>query len=56
MGEAKQMQDRLKADIQAFKQDNASWKRKITENEEKVAELEKIVEALQPLCKDGDAQ
>jgi|CryGeyDrversion2_4_1046615.scaffolds.fasta_scaffold16691_3 hypothetical protein len=56
MGEAKQMQDRLKADIQAFRQDNTSWKRKIVENEEKIVELEKIVEALQPLCKESDVQ
>ena len=56
MGEAKQMQDRLKADIQAFRQDNTSWKRKIVENEEKIVGLERIVDVLQPLCNGGEKQ
>lgn len=50
MSEAKQMRDKLKVDIQAFKQDNVSWKRKIVENEDKIVELEKIVEVLSTLC------
>jgi predicted nucleic acid-binding Zn-ribbon protein len=52
MSEAKQMHTKLKSDIQALTQDNDSWKRKITENEHKIAELQKIVEVLEPLCKE----
>jgi len=55
MSEAKQMRDKLKTDIQALKQDNASWKRKIAENEDKIVELEKIVEVLSTLCR-GEEQ
>jgi len=50
MSEAQQMRDKLRTDIQALKQDNSSWKRKILENESRIEELEKIVEVLDPLC------
>ena len=52
MNEAKQMHTKLKSDIQALTQDNDSWKRKITENEHKIAELQKIAKAIEPLCKE----
>lgn len=52
MSEAKQMQTKLKSDIQALAQDNESWKRKIGENEQKIEELQKIVEVLEPLCEE----
>lgn len=52
MSEAKQMHTKLKSDIQALAQDNDSWKRKIAENEQTIAELQKIVEVLEPLCED----
>lgn len=46
MSEAKQLRDKILMDIQALKQDNASWKKQIQENEKKIAELEQIVDAL----------
>jgi len=49
MSEAKQMRDKILNDIQAFKQDNASWKKQIQENEIKITELEQIAQALQKL-------
>jgi hypothetical protein len=52
MSEAKQMQTKLKSDIMALAQDNESWKRKIAENEHTISELQKIVEVLEPLCKE----
>lgn len=55
MGEAKQLRDRIRTDVQALRQDNDSWKRQIAENELKIIELEKVITALDPLC-DGGAQ
>ncbi len=55
MGEAKQLRHKILMDINAMKQDNASWKRQITENELRIIQLEKIANALKSLC-DGGGQ
>ena len=54
MNEAKQLRERLLGDIQALQQDNASWKRQITENEIKIAELEEITKSFEHLTKEGE--
>ena len=50
MGEANELLKKIKYDIQAMKQDNAGFRRKIEENERKIAEFQTIEKALVPLC------
>lgn len=40
----------MKYDIQAMKQDNDGFQRRIKENELKIVELETIVKTLSPIC------
>jgi hypothetical protein len=50
MGEANELMKKIKYDVQAMKQDNAGFRRKIEENERKIAEFEAIVKTLAPIC------
>lgn len=53
MNEAIQLRNKLLGEIQALKQDNSSWKRKIVENEKRIVELEQITKSFEHLTKEA---